>query len=48
MCLAPGNVAVKRQLNERRRGERPAFANVGYASTKERARRQGGEIDGRR
>lgn len=48
MALAPGNQAVKRQINERRRGERPRFANVGYASTKERARRQGGEIDGRR
>ena len=48
MCMAPGNTAVKRQISERRRGDRPAFANVGYASAKERLRRQGGRPDDRR
>ena len=32
MCLAPGNTAVKRQINARRRGDRPKFANVGYSA----------------
>jgi hypothetical protein len=48
MCLAPGNVAVKRQLNSRRREDRPKFAAVGYSSAKERLRRLGGRPDDRR
>jgi hypothetical protein len=49
MCLQPGNAAVKRQLNARRREDRPKFANAGYQHMKQRLRRQGGRPDdGRR
>jgi hypothetical protein len=42
MALAPGNTAVKRQINERRREDRPKFANVGFAHLKPWAKRSGG------
>jgi hypothetical protein len=41
MAHQPGNVAVRRQINERRREDRPKFANMGYSSMKPWARRGG-------
>ena len=34
MAVQPGNTAVKRQLNARRREDRPKFASVGYSSSR--------------
>jgi hypothetical protein len=46
MAHQPGNQAVKRQLNERRREDRPRFANMGYMHSKPWAKRGGGSGSG--